>query len=461
MALAMLQQPALAWLLESRVQRIDSPFAGCFSLTLYQRGDKRHLLLLHGSDQRGVGTLRERPKGLPASPFTQRLRTLIEGGRLVAAEWLGSTDAQPLALLLTFGRGELRTRIVADFDQQAPNLFLLREDDTVAGAADERARRERFPGSAPYTIGRGRGVTVAEDAEALAQLGEQLVAGSLQRSEDAALQRRKSELKAALKRAERKVEAISGDLARAAQTPRLREEAQALLCRLDDVPRGASSVALPDPLDERRTLTIALDPSKDARRNAEQRFERARKLERGVAIAEARLNDARADAQRLRDELAQLEQHGLGPRATQVAPSPPRARRKPPARTPYRTFLAHGEKLVFVGKGAADNDTLTLTVARPHDHWLHVRDATGSHVVVPLDRGATIGQELLLDAAHLAAHFSSVRGEPRVEIAHTSRRFVRKLKGSAPGSVNVDRERVFVLVVEPARIARLLASERT
>jgi predicted ribosome quality control (RQC) complex YloA/Tae2 family protein len=418
---------------------------------------------LHGGAQRGVGSIRERPKGLPASPFTQRLRTLIEGGRLIAAEWLtaDAEQAQPLALLLTFARSELRVRIVADFDQQAPNLFLLRDDDTVAGAADERARRERFRGAAPYTLGRGRGVTIPGDADALAQLGQQLVANTAQRSDDAALQQRRSQLKAALKRADRKVAAIEGDLARTALAPKLREEAQALLCHLDAVPRGASSVVVPDPLDEQRSLTIALDPSKDARRNAEQRFERARKLERGVAIAEARLAEARVEAAQLREKLAHLEQHGLPPSERPIAAAAPRSRKKPPARTPYRTFVGHGEKVVFVGKGAADNDTLTLTVARPHDHWLHVRDASGSHVVVPLDRGATIPQELLLDAAHLAAHFSSVRGEPRVEIAHTSRRFVRKLKGSAPGSVNVDRERVFVLLVEPARIARLLASERS
>jgi predicted ribosome quality control (RQC) complex YloA/Tae2 family protein len=82
-------------------------------------------------------------------------------------------------------------------------------------------------------------------------------------------------------------------------------------------------------------------------------------------------------------------------------------------------------------------------------------------VVVPLEKKASIGQELLLDAAHLAAHFSKQRGEPTVEIAHTERRFVRKPKGAAAGSVNVDRERVFVLRIERDRLARLLASEKT
>ena len=80
--------------------------------------------------------------------------------------------------------------------------------------------------------------------------------------------------------------------------------------------------------------------------------------------------------------------------------------------------------------------------------------------MVPLERNAQIAPEVLLDAAHLAAHFSKQRGEPSAEIAHTARRFVRKPKGAAPGSVLVDRERVFVVRLEAARLQRLLASER-
>jgi len=67
---------------------------------------------------------------------------------------------------------------------------------------------------------------------------------------------------------------------------------------------------------------------------------------------------------------------------------------------------------------------------------------------------------VLIDAAHLAAHFSDLRGEPSAEIQHTERRYLRKPKGAAPGAVNVDREKVLLLRLEPARLARLLASEK-
>jgi len=112
-----------------------------------------------------------------------------------------------------------------------------------------------------------------------------------------------------------------------------------------------------------------------------------------------------------------------------------------------------------VGRDAAPNDELTLHVARPRDLWLHVKNWTGAHVVVPLDKGASCPSEVLVQAAHLAAHFSDARAERVVEVSYVARRFVRKPRGSAPGAVVVDREKVLVLRKEDALIKHLLESE--
>ena len=113
----------------------------------------------------------------------------------------------------------------------------------------------------------------------------------------------------------------------------------------------------------------------------------------------------------------------------------------------------------MVGRGAAHNDELTLHVARPRDLWLHAKNWTGAHVVVPLGKGMSCPPDLLVQAAHLAAHFSDARGERTVEVSYAPRRYVRKRKGSAPGAVVVDREKVLLLRKEPATLRRLLESE--
>lgn len=463
--------PALPWLLNARVQRVDGPKRGCISLTLFDRGDKQSLVLLFAPSERGVGSLRERPKGEAAQGFVQRLRTELEGARISGAAWLeqASSSTRAVALELRFQRAERAARVVVDFDAHTPNLFLLRDDDTIAGAADERARRVRFAGrDHKYVPAGGRGIAKLESADALFAAGASLLQGSAQRMEDSVRTRAQARARGALKKVERKVAAIRGDIARAEGAPRLRREGQVLLCHLDEVARGTASVRLLDEsVDPPEWLDIVLDPARDARQLVQQRFERARKLERGIGIASARLAEAEAEAGQLRALLTRLEsdpieQLGTLAEAAGVTIEPQRTSKpRPQLRVAYRAFSGAAGEKILVGKGAADNDTLTLTVARPHDHWLHVRGVAGSHVVVPLEKKAVIGQELLLDAAHLAAHFSKQRGEPTVEIAHTERRFVRKPKGAAPGSVNVDRERVFVLRIEAARLARLLASERS
>jgi predicted ribosome quality control (RQC) complex YloA/Tae2 family protein len=97
-------------------------------------------------------------------------------------------------------------------------------------------------------------------------------------------------------------------------------------------------------------------------------------------------------------------------------------------------------------------------VARGNDLWLHALGQAGAHVVVRLG-GRPVDQESLLDAAHLAAHFSDARGEPQAEVACTAAKHVRKGRGSAPGAVTYSQERVLQLRLEPARVARLLADE--
>lgn len=474
--------PALPWLWNVRVQRVDGPARDCLSLTLFERGEKLSLVLLFGPTVRGVGALRERPKGESASAFVQRLRGQLEGARIASAEWVladGTTPAgRAQALILRFERGEHRARIALDFDPRSPNLLLLRDDDTIAFAADERARRLRFSDkTCPYRPSLSQGISIVADAAGLFAAGEALLEGRATKLEDDARTRARAAARSALKKVERKVEAIRGDLARADAAPRLRREAQVILCNLGAIARGALTARLrDDSVEPPEWLELTLDPTRSAQQQAQLRFERARKAERGVGIASARLAEAERQADELRALLVRLDSEPLdgahAPTGEQRSddtggsrlPQPPRGARagkqKPPQRVPFRVFHGYAGQKILVGKGAADNDTLTLTVARPHDHWMHVRGVPGSHVVVPLERKAVIGQELLLDAAHLAAHFSKQRGEPTVEIAHTEKRFVRKPKGAPAGSVNVDRERVFVLRIEHERLSRLLAGEQ-
>jgi predicted ribosome quality control (RQC) complex YloA/Tae2 family protein len=468
-----LRVPALNWLWNARVQRVDGPAPGLFAFTLYAGGSKQVLLVSVQSGRCGVGLSAARPSGLPASAFVRRLRVAIENARFERADWrtVGEDSTQAAGLELRFARVDESAGLLADFAAGAPNLLLLDAGGQILGASDERARRARFPGRGqsyrPAARGRVAPLLSPEQAE---RAGERLLAtGQQQRARDERAELR-ARASAALRRAQRKVAAIRGDLARIEEVPRLRREANLLLCHLRELAPGADHARL---LDESLTpaewLDLALDPACSAQQNAERRFARARRLERGTAIASARLADAERDADALAAfvaELDTLEPQALAEHAAQLglkqagAAEVSRRTRASGERLPYRTFEGSGGAPILVGKSAADNDALTLRVARPHDLWLHARDVQGAHVIVPRERNAAPTPELLLDAAHLAAHFSDARGELLTEVQHTERRHLRKPKGSAPGAVRIDRERVLRLRVEPDRLQRLLASER-
>ncbi|WP_242341491.1 NFACT RNA binding domain-containing protein, partial [Anaeromyxobacter sp. SG66] len=152
---------------------------------------------------------------------------------------------------------------------------------------------------------------------------------------------------------------------------------------------------------------------------------------------------------------------GAGPRPQQPARSrsaAERARAREEA-VPYRAFRSASGAAILVGRGAAENDRLTLRVARGNDLWLHARGIPGAHVVVRLEKGRGPDQDTLLDAANLAVHFSDARGEPQADVAYTRAKFVRKQKGAAPGAVTYSQEKVLLLRSEPQRVERLLAEE--
>jgi predicted ribosome quality control (RQC) complex YloA/Tae2 family protein len=142
-----------------------------------------------------------------------------------------------------------------------------------------------------------------------------------------------------------------------------------------------------------------------------------------------------------------------------VAPAPGTgAKGARAARRPFHTFRDAAGKPILVGRGGKDNDALTTKFARPHDLWLHAKDLVGAHVIVPLEKGQSCPSERLVDAATLAAHFSDGRGEAVCDVSYVERRHVRKPRGSAPGAVTYDHEKVMAVRIEPERLERLLAS---
>jgi predicted ribosome quality control (RQC) complex YloA/Tae2 family protein len=105
-----------------------------------------------------------------------------------------------------------------------------------------------------------------------------------------------------------------------------------------------------------------------------------------------------------------------------------------------------GDFPVFVGRNAAQNEQVTFDRGDPHDLWLHVRGLPGAHVIVKSGRG-DVPKQVIMEAARLAAYYSSARSSDQVDVDVTERRFVKRVPGSRPGIVTYRNERT--LLVKP------------
>lgn len=313
-----------------------------------------------------------------------------------------------------------------------------------------------------------------EEGSLLDEAGALLLESSDKLSAEASRRALLTALRSHVKRLSRRAEAVRGDLARLDDAPRLQRIGRMLLAQADRIPKGAELALLED-WEEGGVLEVRLDPATPPRAQAPLFFERARKLQRGEAIMRSRLEQTEAllekaraleagvleaddvDGRSLEAWIDEARSLGALKREGRKAPSERRAKREEP-RLPYSLYRGHRGARILVGRGAKDNDTLTLRIAKPHDLFLHARGVPGAHVIVPLPKGASCPPDLLVDAALLAAHHSEARGENPVEVSYAERRYVRKAKGSAPGQVQIDREKVLLLRVEADRLARLLAS---
>ena len=120
------------------------------------------------------------------------------------------------------------------------------------------------------------------------------------------------------------------------------------------------------------------------------------------------------------------------------------ADRRPDLRSQVKAweYVLPGGYTVLAGKTDADNDRLSLKIARPNDWWFHVHGLPGSHVVLQVADLAQPSKDLLEKAASIAAWHSKARNGGITAVSYTQARNVRKPRGEKPGTVMIQKERL-------------------
>lgn len=463
-----LETTALDGIVGARIQKLSVTTEGQFLLTLFAGGEKS-FLHVDGRVFPGQVALLDRKITLerkdPKPPGIQAtLRTHLEGAVI-----RGAGIAAPHAVFVArLDKGDARARVLL-LEPMSTGLRVMVGMDSGKGMrllsahpADQSAVGRRLKTGAPYVLPSENPHCHAFLERALEAETQTDVVGP-----SARLKTVRAALKREDKRLARLVAKLERDVHKHGEPGALRREGEVLKAWMHQVKRGDAGL---DAYDfEGNPMHIVLDPAKDAAGNLALKFARAKKAERALEMALPKLEAARAakaELDALRTGLSAPEPAAEALEAAEarlskrkMAPSARRQAAMARGRLPYRVFPIAGDLVAWVGRGARDNDALTFHHAKGNDVWLHVRDAAGSHVVLP-KAPRELSSAALIDAAHLAAWFSPLKNAPAVDVRHTRRKHLRKPgKGAPAGKVLVAEERVVHVKIEPERTARLLQGE--
>jgi predicted ribosome quality control (RQC) complex YloA/Tae2 family protein len=119
-------------------------------------------------------------------------------------------------------------------------------------------------------------------------------------------------------------------------------------------------------------------------------------------------------------------------------------------RLPYKKYTSSLGEEIMVGRSASDNDALTFKYARKYDLWLHSQQTAGSHVILRRpNKSHQFQKSSIVEAAEIAAFFSTAKKSDTVPVIYTEVKYVRKVRRGKPGQVIADRTKS--ILVTPRR----------
>ncbi len=121
---------------------------------------------------------------------------------------------------------------------------------------------------------------------------------------------------------------------------------------------------------------------------------------------------------------------------------------------PPMKFVSSDGYEIRVGRNNKQNDKLTCKDSEKLDIWLHVKEITGSHVIISA-KGGEVPDETIMEAAVIAAYYSSARSSAQVPVDYTLVKYVKKPNGAKPGMVIFTNNRTLFVKPDEGLVERL------
>lgn len=255
-------------------------------------------------------------------------------------------------------------------------------------------------------------------------------------------------LLAQIKKTERYIQKSSERLNFLENEARNEEIGHIIMANLHRIPTKITEIELEDFYHENHSIKIILKKDLNPQQNAEHYYKKAKNewkekahIKDNIASKQQKIEDLKALIIRI-DQITSLKElRGLSKTAHHK-----KKHEDPSVDELFRKIMIENFT-VLIGKNSINNDLLTLKYANKEDIWLHARNVSGSHVVIKNIPGQKIPKSVIERVAEIAAYHSKAKNDTLTPVMYTFKKFVRKIKGAAPGSVIVDKEEV--IMVQP------------
>ena len=256
------------------------------------------------------------------------------------------------------------------------------------------------------------------------------------------------------------IENLHGDLEKHGDPEKWKRYGDLILANINTAERDGDLIKLSDYFSDGVPIII-IDGERQRSLNeiAESYFKRYTKARNGLLVISERMDAAAAEIRKAGERLDLIDkavESGDEVYLASLVGTPKKKvilGKKKRAEAEFkgaRRFASSDGFEILVGKKAKDNDFLTFRVARSLDTWMHAADYPGSHVVIRNPNRKNIPNRTLLEAAQLAAFYSSGREQTKAAVHYTQRKFVNKPKRSTSGLVSLSSFKTILVVPQVA-----------
>ena len=429
--------------INSYIQKITEHSFHSFTISFFNKDEKAFDVYFEiaTSTSYFARTEKKRAKSSKSQRFCQYMKANITGYRVKDVRML-KFDRAFMLYLVNAEKNE-KKMLFRFYSGSGANVIILSEDDIILELLFRRPKRNEMSGEKLVITERTespvKDLKIREYDMSLYPSFSSFIDSfyfekEKHENENALLSLLENKREEEKKKSQRLISSLKEKIRKNAYYSEENKKALLLSSSLYLVKKGDLSVSLTD-WENGEEVTIMLDPLLSPNENLEKLFDSAKK--------------SKAIYMKAEEDLAREEKHYQEIKRSESA----KEKDYPGLRFTSSSFL------IMVGRTSDENDKILRNCTRGSDMWLHVRDYSGSYVIIKSQKDKEIPQSVLLDAATLAVYYSKARSERVVDLYYTQVKNLRRAKGAKKGTVLPFNEKNLALTFDKSRLDAILNSK--